>query len=34
MELAGLSGAALYGGSWSEWSAQPDAAIELGAAKA
>jgi len=34
MELAGLSGAALYGGSWSEWSAQPDAQIELGAAKA
>lgn len=34
MELAGLSGAALYGGSWSEWSSQPDAQIELGAAKA
>ena len=33
MELAGLSGAALYGGSWSEWSSQPDAQIELGAAK-
>lgn len=33
MELAGLQGAALYGGSWSEWCAQPDALIETGAAK-
>lgn len=33
MEIAGLSGASLYGGSWSEWSAQPDAPIELGQAK-
>jgi thiosulfate/3-mercaptopyruvate sulfurtransferase len=29
MELAGLTGASLYGGSWSEWSAQPDAPIEI-----
>lgn len=33
MEIAGLPGGALYGGSWSEWSAQPDAPIELGAGK-
>lgn len=32
MEIAGLSGAALYPGSWSEWSAQPDAQIATGAA--
>ncbi len=30
MQIAGLPGGALYGGSWSEWSAQPDAPIELG----
>lgn len=30
MEVAGLPGATLYGGSWSEWSAQPDAPVELG----
>ncbi len=30
MEIAGLPGAALYPGSWSEWSAQPDAVIERG----
>lgn len=34
MELAGLKGAALYGGSWSEWCAQPDALIETGPARA
>jgi thiosulfate/3-mercaptopyruvate sulfurtransferase len=32
MELAGLHGAALYPGSWSEWSAQPGAPIATGAA--
>jgi thiosulfate/3-mercaptopyruvate sulfurtransferase len=30
MEVAGLSGAALYPGSWSEWSAQPGAPIATG----
>lgn len=30
MELAGLPGGALYGGSWSEWSAQPEAPVETG----
>ena len=30
MQIAGLPGGALYGGSWSEWSAQPDAPLELG----
>ena len=29
MELAGLTGAALYGGSWSEWSTQPEAPVEI-----
>ncbi|MEF7613556.1 sulfurtransferase [Aquincola sp. MAHUQ-54] len=32
MALAGLHGAALYPGSWSEWSAQPGAPIATGAA--
>jgi len=31
MEVAGLTGAKLYPGSWSEWSAQPDAPIATGA---
>jgi len=31
MEVAGLSGAALYPGSWSEWCAQPGAPIAIGA---
>ncbi|MBI5717656.1 MAG: sulfurtransferase [Burkholderiales bacterium] len=31
MEVAGLHGAALYPGSWSEWCAQPGAAIATGA---
>lgn len=30
MEVAGLSGATLYPGSWSEWSSQPDAKIATG----
>ncbi len=32
MELAGLQGAALYGGSWSEWCAQSDTLVETGPA--
>ncbi|WP_306848351.1 sulfurtransferase [Cupriavidus necator] len=32
LEIAGLPGAALYPGSWSEWCAQPDAPIATGAA--
>ncbi len=32
MEVAGLKGAALYPGSWSEWCTQPDAPIATGAA--
>lgn len=32
LELAGLSGAALYPGSWSEWCAQPGAPIATGTA--
>lgn len=32
MEVAGLKGAALYPGSWSEWSAQPGAPIATGLA--
>lgn len=31
MEVAGLKGAALYPGSWSEWCAQPEAPIATGA---
>ena len=31
MEVAGLNGAALYPGSWSEWAAQPGAPIATGA---
>lgn len=30
MEIAGLPGAALYAGSWSEWCAQPEAPIAVG----
>ena len=30
MEVAGLSGAALYPGSWSEWCAQPGAPVATG----
>jgi thiosulfate/3-mercaptopyruvate sulfurtransferase len=32
LELAGLSGAALYAGSWSEWSAWPGAPVATGPA--
>jgi thiosulfate/3-mercaptopyruvate sulfurtransferase len=32
LELAGLQGAALYGGSWSEWSADPARPIATGPA--
>ena len=32
MQIAGLPGGALYGGSWSEWSAQPDTPTEVGPA--
>ena len=32
MEVAGLPGAALYGGSWSEWCAQPGAPVATGVA--
>lgn len=31
MEIAGLTGGALYAGSWSEWSAQPGAPVATGA---
>jgi thiosulfate/3-mercaptopyruvate sulfurtransferase len=31
LEVAGLPGAALYAGSWSEWCRQPDAPVALGA---
>ena len=34
MQIAGLPGGALYGGSWSEWSAQPDTPTEVGPAPA
>jgi thiosulfate/3-mercaptopyruvate sulfurtransferase len=33
LELAGLSGGSLYGGSWSEWSSQPNAPTEIGPSK-
>lgn len=32
MEVAGMTGGALYGGSWSEWCAQPGAPVATGAA--
>ena len=32
MEIAGLQGAALYPGSWSEWSSQPGAPVARGEA--
>ena len=32
MEIAGLHGAALYPGSWSEWSANPSRPVATGAA--
>lgn len=31
LELAGLPGARLYPGSWSDWSARPDAPVATGA---
>jgi thiosulfate/3-mercaptopyruvate sulfurtransferase len=31
MEAAGLAGAALYAGSWSDWCSRPDAPIATGA---
>lgn len=34
MEIAGMPGASLYGGSWSEWSAQPDSPVETGPGRA
>lgn len=33
MQIAGLPGGSLYGGSWSEWSAQPDTPTETGPAR-
>jgi thiosulfate/3-mercaptopyruvate sulfurtransferase len=32
MRIAGLSGAALYPGSWSEWVAEPSRPVATGAA--
>lgn len=34
MEIAGMPGASLYGGSWSEWSAHPDSPVETGPGRA
>jgi thiosulfate/3-mercaptopyruvate sulfurtransferase len=33
MELAGLRGAKLFPGSWSEWSSDPDKPVETGPRK-